>query len=195
MSAATGLRLQRTAGYTLLEVLIVMVMIATLVVIARTRLNAPRYRADASIQMFRNALTQAQRTALLNQYDVLVVIDTVHQTMKVSEDANNDGVIESGEHSLSYPLTDGVTFVVPPTGLDSAVSAPVVGSQLGSLGALPTITFGRDGAASSDLQLYIATPRNPGRVYRALELVQSTGRSDWYLYNATANIWVEGGLR
>ena len=195
MSAATGLRLQRTAGYTLLEIVIVMVMVATLVVIARTTLNAPRYRADSAIQMFRNALTQAQRTALLNQFDVIVVIDTVHQALKVSEDANNDGVIESDEHSLSYPLTDGVTFVVPPTGLDSAVSAAVVGSQLSSIGTLPMIAFGRDGAATSDLQLYIATPPHPGRVYRALRLVQSTGRSDWYLYNATANIWVEGGLR
>ena len=195
MSAATGARWHRTAGYTLLEVLIVMVMIATLVVIARPRLNAPRYRADAAIQMFRNALTQAQRTALINQYDIIVIIDTVHQSLTVSEDANNDGMIESGEHSLTYPLTDGIRFVVPPTGLDSAVSTPVVGSQLGSIGALPTLTFRRDGAATSDLQLYIATPAAPGRIYRALELIQSTGRSDWYLYNATASIWTVGGLR
>ncbi len=195
MSTATGRRPLCTTGYTLLEVLIVMVMIATLVAIARPRLNAPRYRADGAIQMFRNALTQAQRTALINQYDVIVIIDTVHQTLKVSEDANNDGVIESDEHSLSYPLTDGVTFIVPPIGLDSVVSVPVVGSQLGSVGGLPTITFRRDGAATSDLQLYIATPPKPGRIYRALRLVQSTGRSDWYLYNATANIWTLGGLR
>lgn len=186
---------RRTAGYTLLEVLIVMIMIAVLVAIASPRLDAPRYQVDGAIQMFRNALSQAQRTALLNQYDVLVIIDTVHQTLKVSEDANNDGIIESDEHSLSYPLTDGIRFVVPPTGLDSAVSTPVVGSQLGSLGGLPTITFRRDGAATSDLQLYIATPATPDRIYRALELVQSTGRNDWYLYNSTAGIWAQGGLR
>ena len=195
MSVANRRRWHRTAGYTLLEVLIVMVMIATLVAIARPRLNAPRYRADAAIQMFRNALTQAQRTALINQYDVIVVIDTVHQALTVSEDANNDGIIESGEHSLNYPLTDGITFVVPPTGLDSSISRPVIGSQLGSIGSLPTITFRRDGAATSDLQLYIATPAAPTRIYRALGLVQSTGRSDWYLYNPAANIWVIGGLR
>jgi len=172
-----------------------MVVIATLVAIARPRLDTPRYRADGAIQMFRNALTQAQRTALINQYDVIVIIDTVRQRLKVSEDANNDGVIESDEHSMTYPLTDGVTFIVPPTGLDSAVSAPVVGSQLGSIGGLPTITFRRDGAATSDLELYIATPPSPGRIYRALQLVQSTGRNDWYLYNATAGIWTLGGLR
>ena len=172
-----------------------MVMIAVLVAIARPRLNAPRYRADGAIQMFRNALTQAQRTALINQYDVIVTIDTVGQALKVSEDANNDGTIEAGEHALNYPLSDGVAFAVPPVGLDSAISSPVVGSQLGAVGSLPAITFGRDGAASSDLQLYIATPANPDRIYRALRLEQSTGRSDWYLYNATAHIWVLGGLR
>jgi prepilin-type N-terminal cleavage/methylation domain-containing protein len=195
MGVPRGQRLFPPPGFTLLEVLIVMVMIATLVAIARPRLNAPRYRADGAIQMFRNALTQAQRTALMNQYDVVVTIDTVGNALRVSEDANNDGTIEAGEHSLNYALTDGLAFVVPPTGLDSAISAPVVGAQLEAMGALPAITFRRDGAASSDLQLYIATPATPARIYRALRLVQSTGRTDWYLYNATANIWVPGGLR
>jgi len=195
MTVASGRRLHRTAGFTLLEIVIVMVMIATLVAVVVPRLNAPRYRVDAAIQMFRNALTQAQRTALINQYDVIVVIDTVNEALKVSEDANNDGLIESTEHSQNFPLTDGLAFVVPPVGLDSMVSVPVVGSQLGRLGSLPTITFRRDGAASSDLQLYIATPATPSRIYRALQLVQSTGRSDWYLYNSTANIWTLGGLR
>jgi prepilin-type N-terminal cleavage/methylation domain-containing protein len=191
--AASGWR--RRAGFTLLEILIVMVMVGVLVAIARPRLNIPRYRADGAIQMFRNALTQAQRTALINQYDVIVTIDTVKQALTVSEDANNDGTIEAGEHTLNYPLSDGITFVVPPTGLDSAVSSSVVGSQLGVVGGLPALTFRRDGAASTDLQLYIATPADPGRIYRALELVQSTGRTDWYMYDATANNWAEGGLR
>ncbi|HEU4989402.1 MAG: type II secretion system protein [Gemmatimonadota bacterium] len=193
--AAAGRPPRPPQGFTLLEIMIVLVMIGTLVVITRSQLDAPRYRVDAAIQMFRNALTQAQRTALLNQYDVIVVIDTVNQSLEVAEDVNNNDAIDAGEHTQNFPLTDHITFVVPPVGLDSTVTSAVVGSQLGSLGGLPTITFGRDGAATSDLQLYIATPATPTRTYRALELVQSTGRSDWYLYNSTANTWVIGGLR
>ncbi len=194
MTVATLHRVRRAIGFTLIEILIVLVMIGALLALVGPRLDLARYRTDAAVQGVRSVLMQAQRTALVRQYDVVISIDTVHNALLWAEDANNDGTIQSTEHKRSYPLNDGVVFMVPPTGLDSAVSSAVVGAHLGTMNGLPTITFHRDGAATTDLQLYIAGPANPTHTYRAVRLTQGTGRTDWYLYNAQANTWKLGGL-
>jgi prepilin-type N-terminal cleavage/methylation domain-containing protein len=194
MTGGTPTAIRRRVGFTLIEILIVLVMVGAMMALAIPRLDITRYRTDAAIQGVRSVLMQAQRTALVRQYDVVISIDTVHNALLWAEDVNNDGVIQSSEHKRSYPLNDGVVFMVPPVGLDSAVSSPVVGNHLGTMNDLPTVTFHRDGAATSDLELYLAGPANPTRTYRAVRLTQGTGRTDWYLYNAQANTWKLGGL-
>lgn len=182
-------------GFTIIEIVLVMVMLAVVAALAIPRLDFQKYRTDAAVQGLRTVLMQAQRTALLRQYDVIVTIDTAHNTLRWYEDVNGDGVIQSTEHQRAYPLNDGVKFTVPPVGLDSTVHASVVGSQLGSLNSLPSVTFHRDGAATSSLELYIAGPANPSVTYRAIRLTQGTGRTDLYRYNAAAGIWQLGGLK
>jgi prepilin-type N-terminal cleavage/methylation domain-containing protein len=195
MTVRTLCRRHLKAGFTLVEILIVMIMAGVLMALAIPHMDLQRYRTDAAVQGLRSVLMQAQRTALVRQYDVVISIDTVHNALKWSEDANNDGTIESSEHKRSYPLNDAVKFAIPPTGLDSAVSSAVVGAHLGSMDGLPTVTFHRDGAATTDLQLYIAGPADPGVTYRAVRLTQGTGRTDWYLYNSQAHTWKLGGLK
>lgn len=195
MTTPTPRRKHREVGFTLIETLIVMVMIGVMLTFAIPRLNLQRYRTDGAVQGLRSVLMQAQRTALVRQYDVVISIDTANHTLQWWEDANNDGIIEANEHTRTYPLNDGVRFAVPPIGVNGAVNAAIVGSHLGILNGLPSITFTRDGAASTDLQLYIAGPADPTATYRAVELTQATGRTDWYLYNAQANSWKLGGLQ
>jgi prepilin-type N-terminal cleavage/methylation domain-containing protein len=188
--------LQRpTPGFTLAEVMIVLVMVGVLMAIAAPRVDFTRYRVDAAVQNVRSVLMQAQRTALLRQFDVVVSIDTAHQALKTAEDLNNDGIIQPDEHKRTYTLNDGMSFAVPPTGLDSSVAGALVGSQLGHMDGLPTIIFHRDGAATSNLELYLATPAGPARSYRALRLIRGTGRTDWYRYDSGAGTWKVGGLQ
>jgi prepilin-type N-terminal cleavage/methylation domain-containing protein len=194
MTGSQSTAIRRTIGFTLIEIMIVLVMVGAMLALALPRLDITRYRTDAAVQGVRSVLMQAQRTALVRQYDVVISIDTAHNALLWAEDTNNDGIIQSTEHKRSYPLNDGVVFLVPPVGLDGAVGSAVVGNHLGSLNGLPTITFHRDGAATSDLQIYLAGPANPTRTYRAVRLTQGTGRTDWYLYNAQANTWKLGGL-
>jgi type II secretory pathway pseudopilin PulG len=195
MTVLTPRRKHREVGFTLIEIVIIMVMIGVMLVLAIPRLNLQRYRTDGAIQGLRSVLMQAQRTALVRQYDVVVSIDTANHALQWWEDSNNDGIIEASEHTRTYPLNDAVRFAIPPVGISGPVSSSVVGSHLGTLNGLPTITFTRDGAASTDLQLYIAGPADPNVTYRALQLGQATGRTDWYLYNAQANSWKRGGLQ
>lgn len=181
-------------GFTLVEIVVVLVMLAVFAALAFPKLDFQKYRVDAAVQGLRTTLMQAQRTALVRQYDVIITIDTAHNTLRWFEDANNDGIIQPSEHQRAYPLNDGVKFAIPPVGLDSTVHSAVIGSQLGTLGGLPSVTFHRDGAASTDLELYIAGPANPTVTYRAIRLTQGTGRTDMYRYNSQAGIWQVGGL-
>ncbi|MGH7668836.1 MAG: pilus assembly FimT family protein [Gemmatimonadaceae bacterium] len=183
------------SGFTLFEIMIVMVMMGVLTALAIPRLDIQRYRTDAAVQGLRSVLMQAQRTALVRQYDVVISIDTANHALEWAEDANNDGVIQTSEHKRSYPLNDGVRFAVPPTGIFGSVSASVIGSHLGTLNGLPTVTFHRDGAATTDLQLYVAGPAQPDITYRAVQLILGTGRTEWYLYNSQAHTWVLGGAQ
>jgi prepilin-type N-terminal cleavage/methylation domain-containing protein len=183
------------AGFTLVEIMIVLVLAGTLMALGMPRLDFERYRVDAAVQNLRTVLTQAQRTALIRQYDVVISIDTVRGALKWAEDANNDGAIQATEHVRSYPMADAIVFFTPPVGVDGISAPAVAGSSMGTLNSLPTVTFHRDGAATSDMTLYIASPAHPTRTYRALRLTQSTGRTDWYRFNAAANVWVLGGLQ
>jgi prepilin-type N-terminal cleavage/methylation domain-containing protein len=194
-AAARCRRRSRRSGWTLIEIAIVLLILAVVATLAIPRLDVQKYRTDAAVQGLRAVFQQAQRTALVRQYDVIITIDTAHNTVHWYEDANSDGIIQSTEHGRAFPLNDGVKFAVPPVGLDSTVHAAVVGDQLGSVNSLPSVTFHRDGAATSTLELYIAGPADPSVTYRAIRLVQSTGRTDYYRYNTAAGVWQIGGLK
>jgi hypothetical protein len=60
------------------------------------------------------------------------------------------------------------------------------------INGLPTIIFRRDGAASTDLQVYITSTRPDPRDFKALSVTRSTGHLDFYAYRAGA--WVRGGV-
>jgi hypothetical protein len=47
---------------------------------------------------------------------------------------------------------------------------------------MPTVIFRRDGAASSDLEVYVVSSRALPDDFRAIQVVQSTGRTDWFRY-------------
>lgn len=195
MTASNEQTKHREVGFTLIEILIVMVMVGAMLALAIPRLNLQRYRTDAGVQGLRSVLMQAQRTALVRQYDVVITIDTANQALQWWEDANNDGIIEPSEHTRTYPLNDAIRFSVPPIGVNGTVTSSVVGAHLSTMGGLPAITFHRDGAATSNLELYVAGPADPNVTYRAVQLTQATGRTDWYLYNSQAHTWKLGGLQ
>jgi prepilin-type N-terminal cleavage/methylation domain-containing protein len=195
MTHSTRTWRRRRPGFSLAEIMIVIVVIGAVLAMGIPKLDLMKYRTDAAIQNVRTILMQAQRTALLRQYDVVITLDTVKMVLHWDEDANDDGVIEATEHVRAYPLEDGVQFSKAPVGISGGSSASISGGSLGSMGGLPSVTFHRDGAASSDLTVFIASPADPTHTYRAIQLTQSTGRTDWYRYSVAANTWVLAGLK
>jgi prepilin-type N-terminal cleavage/methylation domain-containing protein len=185
-----GRPLQR--GFTLVELVIVVTLMTIVGAMALPRITMDRYNLDGAARVTRDALQLAERLALARQYDVLVSFDLERNTIRIVEDGNNNATVESGEHILWRPLEDGVSFAAPPSGLLGGTSSAVAGGNVRTVDGMPTITFRRSGAASTDLSVYMTSARPGESNWRAASVIQSTGRSDWFRFDGTR--WRSGSL-
>ena len=188
--------LQRpTPGFTLAEIMIVLVMVGVLMAIAAPRVDFTRYRVDAAVQNLRSVLMQAQRTALLRQFDVVVSIDTAHQALKTAEDLNNDGIIQPDEHKRTTPSTTACRSPCRPWVSTARSPARWSGPSSATWTACPrsrSIVTARRRAISN----CISPPRSAPTARTArCGSIRGTGRTDWYRYDSGASIWKVGGLQ
>jgi prepilin-type N-terminal cleavage/methylation domain-containing protein len=172
---------RRRRGFTLLELVIVMVMMGVIAGLAIPRLNLSRYRIDAAAQQVRSVFQTAQRTSLTRQYDVIVSVDTLKGGLRIAEDVNNNGAIEVSEWKFWRPPGEGNHFTRPPIGLNTTnVATAVVGGNLKVVDGLPSVIFHRDGSTSSDMEIYVATEYKRRTDFCVVSLTRSTGRSELY---------------
>lgn len=166
------------AGFTMVELIITLGMIAVVLGIALPRLDLEGTRVRSSAHEVVSTLTAAQSRAVLNQHDVVIRFDTVAATALVHLDADNDGTLDAGETTTLVGLSDGVHFgrgqaPVMPQG-DGAVSFTQI------RGGLPSLTFHRNGSASQTGVVYVAAGlrgrAEPAHV-RAIDVSRATGRS------------------
>jgi prepilin-type N-terminal cleavage/methylation domain-containing protein len=172
-------------GFTLLELVVVLIMIGIIAGMAVPRLNYEKYRADAGMRTVRTILQSAQRNAIMRQTNVVVGFDIANRSMRIVEDANNNCTIDSGERSTSRPLEDGAKFSVPTTGYSGAVSTAVIGANLCTMAGLPAIQFLRDGAASTDLEIYLTSSRGTQVDYRLVRVTMATGRTESFRFDGS----------
>ncbi len=179
---------QRTrSGFSMVEMVIVLVMMAVVMRMALPRLNTGMYRADAAAQQVRSVFQTAQRTSLTGQHDVIVSFDTVKTELQIAEDANNDGQIQASEIKFWRPTGDGNSFSVPPSG--SARRPCRRRSSVRSSRAwnsLPSVTFHRDGSTSSDVEVYVKNVFKGRTDFRLVTLTRATGRTDLYRMAGTS---------
>ena len=157
---------RRPRGFTLIEIVMVLVITGLMLSLALPRVNLAGYRADAGMQGVRSLLMLAQRTSLERQYDVVVMFDTTKQRITILEDANDNATIDPGEHIRRQALQETMRFVVPVVGIDGAVNHSLTGPSLHQVNSLPSITFHRDGSASNNLDNYLATGTGSIASYR-----------------------------
>ena len=65
--------------------------------VALPRLNVNQYRVDAGVRSVASMLTQAQRMAVTQQYNVNVLFITDQNAIRMHEDVDNDNVIDGDE--------------------------------------------------------------------------------------------------
>lgn len=173
-------------GYTILELTVVLIMVGIIAGMAVPRLNYEKYRADAAMRTVRTVLQSAERNAIMRQTNVVVGFDAPNRQMVIVEDANNNCTYDTGERKTIRPLEEGAKFGTPPTGFSGAVSGPVNGTNLCTILGMQAIQFLRDGAASTDLEIYLTSSRGSTTDFRLVRVVMATGRADGYRYNGTA---------
>jgi prepilin-type N-terminal cleavage/methylation domain-containing protein len=182
----------RRGGFSAIELLIVCAIVGIFATLAYPRVNFTQFQVDSGARTVRVALQNAERLAVTRQYDVVVSFDVTNKRLRILEDGNNNDVVDNGERVTYAALEDGVHFKTPPAGLSGPVSSAVNGSNLKTVDGMQTIVFRRDGAASTDLEVYLASSKELANDWRAIQVVQSTGRTDWYRY--LNNLWKAGSI-
>lgn len=176
------------AGFTLLELVVVMALFAILAGFAAPRLDLARFEIQSGVHQVSTSLMLAQRTAVKAQHDVVVAFDEANQLLRIHLDGNNNGAIDADEEVRSVPLGDAVVF--------GRVGAPAraMGSDAVSFkkqqAGLPAVVFHRNGSASEEGGFYLTSRRalevgNRPEDSHAIEVERATGRVSWFRYRAS----------
>lgn len=171
---------RRQNGFTLVEIVMVMAVLATLLAIVAPRIDRERFRLDAAVQTVALEMTAAQRKAVLLQHDVVLRFDLEAGTVAVELDANNNGERDPGEDRHVMELEEGVVF--------GRAGAPALPSGPGPVTfhederGDPHLTFHRNGAASEFGVFYLTSAAGAPRYTRAVELVRTTGELTCHSY-------------
>lgn len=192
MNARDSRNRRPRSGFSLVELLIVLVIMGVVAGLAVPKLKLSSNRVEAIAQQVRSVFQTAQRTSLTRQYDVIISFDTVRSELRIGEDKNNSGTIEPGEIRVWRPTgqNEGNIFSIPPKRRNgTAATSAIVGSSLRTVDNFPSIIFHRDGSASSDAEVYMSNASRGVMEYRLVELLRSTGRTFMYRYNKQAAQW------
>jgi prepilin-type N-terminal cleavage/methylation domain-containing protein len=181
------------SAFTLAEIMVVVVIAGMMITLAIPRIDTTKIKADAIATIVRTTLQYAARQAITRQHDMVVSFDTTGEKIRTFWDVNNDGTYENTERITMRGLDVGVLFTDPSVkGVSgTSIANPVSGAAIKSLNNWPTITFHRDGSASTDAEIYIKVAGHGPPWYRAVTVAQATGRIDWYRLNTSTNKWVQ----
>jgi Tfp pilus assembly protein FimT len=172
-------------GYSLGELLWVIVILGVLTALAVPKLDWIKYRLNAEQRNISLQLSYAQRLAVSLQHNVQVTIDAAARRLIVDEDADNDGTYGASERRRVVQLDDGLNFARNGVA-DLPAPAPTT--------ELTRIIYRRDGSADQAGVLFMNTVRGvlsgSNKDARALEITRATGRATTYRYLNDA--WVKG---
>ena len=191
-NCVTAPPITRRPGFSAVELLIVCAIVGIFATLAYPRVSFTQYQMDSGARTVRVALQNAERLAVTRKHDVVVSFDEANRRLRILEDGNDNDLVDNGERVTYAALENGVHFKTPPSGLSGPVDGAVVGSNLKKVDGLPTIVFRRDGSASSDLEVYLVSSKELANDWRAIQVMQSSGRTDWYRY--LNNLWKAGSL-
>lgn len=192
-SVTVSLR-QDDRGFTLVEILVIVVIIGIVAALALPAIDPARARIESGITSVAATLQAAQREAVTRQHDIRVGFDVVNGFVLIHYDSDNDGVVDGGERRRSWPLEPELIFGLGPAPARAIGTAPINFPQ--DAGGIPTVIFRRSGSASAAGGLYLTSRQAAAGLVkrrndtRAIEVVRATGRVEWWRY--TGDQWRRG---
>jgi prepilin-type N-terminal cleavage/methylation domain-containing protein len=170
-------------GFTLVELIYVMIIVGILAGMAAPLVDLSRLRMDSAATGVASSLAAAQRTAVFRGHDIVVAMELDANRLRIHTDANNDGRIQTTEVWKVVELPEGVAFGL--TGAEALSSGAPPVTFLGKQGTLSRLTFHRNGSASEMGYIYL-TGEGGGaqdRNSRAIEVVRATARIKCWSHN------------
>lgn len=195
------------AGFSLIEMMIVVSMIAVITAFTLPRIDYTEFRLDSGMRTMRVALQKGQSFAVSSQHQVLVGIDLLGKhKICVLEDADNNSAYTAGEHWTMYALQDGVQFGTPSVTSTWSGSLPVTNAFNATTSVTFTcnpndhatytgVVFRGDGASGTPAQFYITSARGKATDWRGVDLEQATGKATPYKLPSTGGVtWIAAGF-
>lgn len=178
-------------GATLVELIVTVAVISIVAAFGLPRVNLHRFRLEAGVRVLQTTLQQAEREAVKRQHNFVVGFDVAGKRVRILDDQNNNNTADASERVVWRTLDDGIKFATPPAGFGGGAAVSVTGTKLTTVNGYPSVIYRRDGAASTDAQVYITSTRNQNGDFRLLSITRATGRVDWYRYS---NGWRRGSI-
>jgi prepilin-type N-terminal cleavage/methylation domain-containing protein len=182
------------AGFSLFELLAALIIIGILTALAAPRIDAEKFYVDGAVQHANTAFMVAEREAVSQQHNVLIVFDTANASLRTVWDVNNSGTQDAGEHLRVTALSERIRFekpagVAPKNGLATALS------PMRSCSGMPCLIVQRNGSLDREASFYLTSRRaltGAGRETdtRFLEVNRASGRPQSWQYSAAG--WVVG---
>jgi prepilin-type N-terminal cleavage/methylation domain-containing protein len=181
----------RRLGFSLMELIVVLVMIAIMIALGAPRINVDRFYMDGALEEASTAFMVAQREAVGHQHNVLMVIDTVNRSLKAVWDVNNNAREDAGEHTRVTALTDRMRFARPSSVPPQGSNVPIL-SPMADCSGLPCLIFQRNGSIDREAFFYLTSLRStrPGggrdEDARFVVLARANARPDTWKYTGVA---------
>ena len=177
------------SGYTLIEMMTVIVLIGILTSLAIPHMSIAQYKVDGATYSIGTHLLAAQRAAVMKQHNVVVAFDINEGRIRIHDDVDNDGVIDPTEHIRYETLEEGIVF-----GRGAAPAHDWIGQETVSFSRMqdgwPAVSFRRNGSTAEQGGFYLTTRRaietgSHSEDARAVLISRATGRSSWFHYAAS----------
>jgi prepilin-type N-terminal cleavage/methylation domain-containing protein len=182
------------AGFSLVELMLVMVIMGILGAIALPRVDVAQFQVNSAVQAISTTMVAAQREAITKQHDIILTFDAANRQVRLVWDANSDGAVGANERTRVVTLDDRVVFGRGGASARAFGSQPIDFDDV--IDGLPALTFHRNGSASGVGGFYLtsrgAEAGDPAlkKHTRAVEIIRATGRTEWFRYNGSQ--WLRG---